>query len=1114
MNRDPLYPKIVDALVKLNDGVAFEQCAAALLGKAHPNLAPVPGGNDAGMDGAFGTTDGAFPLVCTIEEDVIGNFTRNIKEYLARRTGPKLAAVATSQCLSNTKKRNLETRAQELGVTIVNIYDGAYFAVQLYRDSKWRLELLGITGNPPALSILPRLGRFADPEVLIGRAEDLEWLSQTQGDLLLVGQPGSGKTFLHQYLAKQGKCLFAVEHSCERLADAIREQEPDSIVVDDAHFNLPLVQDLARLRVEIGGHFSIHLNCWPRHEVTVQRALSIPNARVRRLQLLRRQEVFELIKHFGIEGPDWLQHLLISQAEGKPGLAVALVNACKHDDIRHIWTGEAAARQLLGDLRLVKDEKERCVLAGFALGGDAGMGFPDVAKALELTTIQLRQITTDLSSGGLIEEVAQDRLQVRPPAIRPLLVKEVFFGGASSPPISNLLKATRSLSETASVLLSARQRDADVDKHLLEELVVAADHRGTWEHFACVDSQCACAILERHLDKASDAAIGLLLHLPHRALHTLLDADEVTGGKDGASEVRRKISEWLFPFDEASHVTVDRRMLLLSVLEERVLHKHTGKGQTFAWAFNEILDVTFHSTILSPGNSREFVSRRGVASLTTIKQVAGLWPRLRALLPSVPNSSAGAVFAKLENWLMPQRLTLIVKLPDETIEFVRETGRQILSDLIQMPNCNRAWRTRAKSLSSWGKLGLQIETDQVYELAFGERDHGDLEASEKERFATLRKLASEMVGQPVKEVVTRIESLRTEAIEFSSRGWSGRLRVIYDQIACECQNVTEWLDCLLADQSPPEFVTPFVDKIANNADALVWSTFSQLLDHPVYYHLAISRILQMPVTDQLLLERALEVLPSPEVIEQFQFYHAGISLPVMRQLLNHPCPSVRAKAALGEWHREPKGNVRPELEADWQVAVRDVKPNEYELSEIFEDRATLGHAWLEAHLSDANCNLSEHDIGMLSAVKVLTDAERKSLLGRIDRGNYDDECFDLILGNDLELFRDWLQIQKDDYLRLRPLDRVAGPRWEKMALIALECDVSPSQLADHCLPRSWGGFGLLSQHYAEQLPAYEALATNADARLRPAGKYGLEVVQSSLKREQERDRREEVYGYR
>src|SRR5262249_11749615 len=149
--------------------------------------------------------------------------------------GSKRVLLATSRFLTNRRRRNLEDAAAKLGVQLVNVHDGLYFADALYRDSEWRLKLLGITGNPPALSILPKTGRFSDSDVLIGRDGDLVWLKGCKCDALLVGQPGSGKTYLHQQMAREGLCLFAVDPSLTQLANAVREQQPKVIVVDDAH---------------------------------------------------------------------------------------------------------------------------------------------------------------------------------------------------------------------------------------------------------------------------------------------------------------------------------------------------------------------------------------------------------------------------------------------------------------------------------------------------------------------------------------------------------------------------------------------------------------------------------------------------------------------------------------------------------------------------------------------------------------------------------------------------------------------------------------------------------------------------------------------------------------
>ena len=157
--------------------------------------------------------------------------------------------------------------------------------------------------------------------------------------------------------------------------------------------------------------------------------------------------------------------------------------------------------------------------------------------------------------------------------------------------------------------------------------------------------------------------------------------------------------------------------------------------------------------------------------------------------------------------------------------------------------------------------------------------------------------------------------------------------------------------------------------------------------------------------------------------------------------------------------------------------------------------------------------LWEHRTGIAAAAKVLTRQQREALLRSFTRSNHDDDSFDLILGDHVDLFSDWLRHQTDEYLKLRPLDRDVGPRWEQMAIMALELGVAPEEVAEHCTPHHWGGFGPMSQHFLNRLPAYEKLAQHQDARLRLAGERGLRWVKSMAERELARERREAIYGH-
>ena len=233
----------------------------------------------------------------------------------------------------------------------------------------------------------------------------------------------------------------------------------------------------------------------------------------------------------------------------------------------------------------------------------------------------------------------------------------------------------------------------------------------------------------------------------------------------------------------------------------------------------------------------------------------------------------------------------------------------------------------------------------------------------------------------------------------------------------------------------------------------------------------------------------------------------------MRRLLMHRNPIVRSAASIGEWQGEPEGTVRDELRSSWRLAIRDVHSNHYALVDIFEKDSDLAFEWLEAQIRSGNRDLSPHYQPVQSACDAIDLNQRMQLLGMLTRDNYTDECFDLVMGEYVELYAGWLaQRQSDKYLRLRPLDRNVGPRWERMALIALDAGVSPEDLSDHCTPHHWGGCGPLSAHFLATIPAYEALTKHADSRLRPAGQSGLAWARTHAEREKQRERREEIYG--
>ena len=330
MVRDPLYRKIEERLGGRLDPVLFERCAVDLLRDVYPGLTPVAGGGDAGMDGAIPDATGEpLPLIVTTAKNVIGNLTSSLESYGHSGGSTTEAVAATSQPLSAQRRRNLETRAKELGFTLRNIHARDDLAKRLYRDSKWRLELLGLPGDPPALSALPR---FVGPHrtgELVGRDSELEWLRGRESDALIEGQPGVGKTALLETLAQDGFGLFVVSEDAGKIADAFRDTPVRFVFVDDAHLREPLVDLLIRLREEPGFDFGIVASTWPSRRETLARRLYVTRDDVLRVNGLSREQVARIIRGEHPQLPDLVVGEILDQSQNPPGDVRRIRGACR-----------------------------------------------------------------------------------------------------------------------------------------------------------------------------------------------------------------------------------------------------------------------------------------------------------------------------------------------------------------------------------------------------------------------------------------------------------------------------------------------------------------------------------------------------------------------------------------------------------------------------------------------------------------------------------------------------------------------------------------------------------------------------------------------------------------
>jgi hypothetical protein len=438
----------------------------------------------------------------------------------------------------------------------------------------------------------------------------------------------------------------------------------------------------------------------------------------------------------------------------------------------------------------------------------------------------------------------------------------------------------------------------------------------------------------------------------------------------------------------------------------------------------------------------------------------------------------------------------------------------MVADVLTLPNANRAWRTWATNLSRIAKLNLRIGVEPTFELLFATRDIDvDWQEAQRQRIQGLEQFAGEVAKRKPVTAIAEFKAMELEAEDGvrllgpDSRWW------LYKRIAELCERPSEWLAELVKQNMPANYVAPFLSRIFDQDQALHDELVASLLENPAYEGVAVDRVLTHPRPSEALLQSGMSKLKPPQ--QNPGFYLAGSDIPVhtVARLLEHPDQDVRTAAALGEWFRQQDHLVRPELRSKWRTVIVDTEKDESLLAEIFQNDSTLAFEWVAARMRTVDPrHLWEHKDGIGFASQAMNVEQRRELLTMFTRENFDDECFDMILRNDIGLYADYLNSQSDDFMKLRPLSRDVGDRWERMAILALNHGFTAEDVANHCTPTHYGGFGPLSAHFLARIPKYEKLANHKDIRLRPAGARGLRWAKLMAERELAEERKRAIHG--
>ena len=1076
-----------------------------LLREEYPGLVPVRGGADGGMDGAVADPRGGapVPLVATTAKSVIGNVTKNLKSYLGAGGAARDVIVATSQPLTARQRRNLERRVDELGFSLRQIHDQADFADRLYRDPAWRKELLALTGAPPALSVFPRSPQPRRASRLLGRDEELVRLRAAEGDVVVSGQPGVGKTALLGALAEEGLGLFAVSRDVVEIANAMRQLRPERVFVDDAHLDdapsdsagsrESLISHLCWLRRELDMDFWIVATTWPGWAREIRHVLNLPRGHVLPVGRLDRRIMADIVRQVDPRLTDKLIGEILDQSDGRPGLAVSLARWVRRGELGDLLSGRLLLGEIKRDMRLGDFALDS--LAVFALGGNRGMKLAAAARVMEASETELRKVVLRMSGTGVIREAENDRaLLVEPAALRHALVRRTYFSGALSKSLDPSVEEVEDAVTCTETLIGVLGRGGRVPHEIVQARLRGHDEAGVgkqlWEDYAWTGMQAARWILSAHPGKSALVADAALQIVPDHALDQLLSA--VVRRRGDPDSLVAQIRSWALAGRPGTDVVARRRLLLHELARktgctsatvddgERAVEWHESCAELVQVAFA----LDFRDIDGDPITKEDFNLTLGSLPASDVRELARLWPSALTILGTLGDSGIAWARRILRGWCTGPRV--LNELP-ETRRAARREAAGMLPGVVELAGGAPGivlWAHRIARAQGL-RADLPPVEDPVLIRLFPVLHKHSPEYRSERRFVsrveesgrgvvdTARALAEDWATSDPVAAILRILPYERQR-QLLDHHYPDILNLIPNLLAQQVDDPSRWLEALVEHDAPAGWVASFLEAAvaldpSNDAPWRIVGCRSRYLSASVQIGLSVAG-LSGGAVDRIM--AALPAQADPLVSLSWDQLPREWS----RRLLRHTDASVRSAAAAGIWesfHRRPAGP----LGMLWQAAVVECGDAET-LREILPSDGGVASAWVlhkarasaELALNNRttepwpNENISTRELAaeIMDGVDALdqlgldedlacracgrlTATERRDLILAIPP-DADVMFFRQLVGSDPDLYAFLLRRRVPKEAHLAPLARAASKERRELARLAQEhgysmCDI-------------------------------------------------------------------------
>jgi hypothetical protein len=1121
--------QIFEALGAPNlDREKFERCVCDLLGAAH-----VPGGSDSGVDGLIPDPEGEYPLVITSGQRPAENLARSLDSYLKAGLPARKVAVATRLELTPARRHKLTEVAQQREFTITRSLTRHDLAGLLYRNREWAKDLLGLSGAPLALSKASSSPRPQVDLEPIGREDDAEWLRTTAGDRIVVGQPGSGKTFLLEWMIRGGwEALFLETEDGTEIANALRELAPRTVIVDDTHAHRDRLDQLFRLRTQ-GHEFDIVATAWEGARDDLLTTLNLTESKCRRLELLTRKQILQIYTEMGIPARiketvrDSFLRDLVDQAANKPGLAVTIGTLWLQGGWQEILRGEALSRETIQFFEENVGDDSAQVLGCFSIGGKRGMRLESVRELLGLSRPQVWRIVTGLAAGGVLKDLREGTLAVEPEPLRSALLRAAFFPdhGPSFMNYERLLSSAISREHAIEALLQAKGRGAAIPDQELQQVVVTSPSQSLWDGLARLSGENALWVLTSYPGDVLDIASGALTQAGLLAITALLHRAAGTA-EPRTGRAFEILSIWIKePFDWKE--AVRRRRLLAQAARDfaRVGHDLSVAAQAIALS----LTPDLQSTSVDPAVGDTVTIRWGLLPLEALRGIETIWNEFNDVFSDFTGAAWQQMRSALWSWIFPKHTAAAQVISPEVEQFTREFASRVLRDLSARAGATPGILAGLARLG--GHLGVHLPRpcDPIFDLLFPVQETSAAARHERETVEVreLPELARRWSTDPPSEIADLILLYHAEAKKINY-GPSRNIRQLSQLLARTAAEPTDWFHELVSKELYEPWAGAFLEWIVETRQPRWQEIVEHCLLHRDLSWTATEVVLTLDAPPRRLLSLAMDNVPGKLVLVEDLCILRRIPLSTLRILLQSTEPGVATRAAIGEWVAE-SGRIREQVEHEWRAAILGAKTEDYcheihahgtecWLSEILVKVPGLALDWLRARLVDDDryFSLLSSDSPFLSAVRALEPETRIKLLEEAKPSRILEDLLPALIGRDLELYKRWLSIDRSALEHLTPLRGKPDDAWKPLAAAALDTSYEPAQIASIALraasDEGFVGSGL--EHWTAWHEAFASLETDPDPRFHEIAAAGCRQVMVKIGLARDEQRNLELYGWR